>query len=124
MAERLEEQFLAGGKGVRRMGEIVSLFATVYVQWIVILVVVDVILGIIAALTKGDINLSQLAKFMKKNVLPYILGFAVIELVAQAWPAYAMIVPVVFIIIVIALAASILGNLGKLGLPVPKMVKK
>lgn len=106
------------------MGELTALFATTQIQWIVILVVVDVVLGIIAALTKGDFRLVKLAGFMKKDVVPYIFGFAVIELVVQAWPTYTAIASVAFILIVAALAASILGNLGKLGLPVPKILEK
>lgn len=106
------------------MGELTVLFATTYIQWIVLLVVVDVILGLIAAITKGTFNLGKVAGFMGKGIIPYVLGFVVVELVGAAWPAYTLIVPLVFLLVVAALVSSILGNLAKLGVPVPKMIKK
>ena len=106
------------------MGELTVLFATTYIQWIVILVVVDVILGLLAALVKGTFNLGKVAAFMGKDIIPYVLGYAVVELVVSAWPAYAILAPAVFVLVVVALVSSILGNLAKFGIPVPKMVEK
>ena len=106
------------------MSEIIALFGTTQMQWIVILVAVDVILGIIAALLKKEFAFSKLSNFMKGPVLAYLLGFAVIEMVGQALPKLALIVPVVLVLIVIALLASILKNLGGLGLPLPAILKK
>jgi len=48
----------------------------------------------------------------------------VIEMVGQALPKLALIVPVVFVLIVIALLASILKNLGRFGLPLPGILRK
>lgn len=109
---------------MRKLGEITALFATTYIRWIILLVVVDVILGLVAALVKGKFNLGKVAGFMGKGVLPYVLGFAVVELVVTANPAYAILAPVVFVIVAAALIASILTNLDKLGVPVPKTLKK
>lgn len=109
---------------MRRLGELTVLFATNYIQWIILLVVVDVILGLAAALVKGKFNPGKVAAFMGKDIIPYVLGYAVVELVVVAWPAYALLAPVVFVLVVVALVSSILGNLAKLGVPVPKMVEK
>jgi len=106
------------------LGELTALFAATYVQWIVLLVVVDVVLGLVQALVKGTFNLGKVAAFMGKDIIPYVLGYAVVELVVAAWPAYALLAPVVFLLVVVALVSSILGNLAKLGVPVPKMVEK
>ena len=106
------------------MQELIALFGTFQMQWIVILIAIDVILGIIAALVKRDFVFSKLGDFMKKPVLGYILGFAIIEMVGQALPSLALIVPVVFVLVVITLLASIFGNLKKLGLPLPGALKK
>lgn len=106
------------------MPDIIALFGTLQMQWIVILLGVDVILGIIAALLKKEFAFGKLCNFMKGPVLGYVLGFAVIEMVGAALPSLAFIVPVVFILVVIALLASIFGNLGRLGLPLPGTLKK
>lgn len=106
------------------MEEMISLFGNYQMQIIVILLLADVVLGIIAALVKKDFALSKIALFMKGPVLGYILGFAVIEIVGQALPVLALIVPVIFVLVAIALLASIIRNLGRLGLPLPGMLKK
>ena len=106
------------------MSELIALFGTFQMQIIVILIAIDVVLGIIGGIVKKDLVLGKLANFMKGPVLVYVLGFAVIEIVGQALPKLALIVPVVFVLIVIALLASILKNSGKLGLPLPTILKK
>ena len=106
------------------MSDLIALFGTLQMQIIVILIAIDVVLGIIGGIVKKDLVLGKLANFMKGPVLAYLLGFAVIERVGQALPKLALIVPVVLVLIVIALLASILKNLGRLGLPLPGILKK
>lgn len=106
------------------MEEIIALFATTQIKWIVILLGVDIIFGIIGALIKKDFVFWQLTKFMKGPVLGYVLGFAVLELVAQALPGLSFIAPTAFVLIAISLVASIIGNLGKWGVPLPKWLSK
>ena len=96
-----------------------ELFASSQVQIILVLVGVDVILGILGALMRKDFRLSRLADFMKKMVVGYVLGFAVVLMAAAGQPSLSFLVPVAFILVVVALAGSILRNLGKLGLPLP-----
>lgn len=106
------------------MTDLISLFANYQMQIIVILLVIDVVLGIISACAKKAFDFRKLGNFMKGPVLGYILGFVVIEIVGQALPVLALIVPVVFVLVVIALLASIIRNLGKLGVPLPGILKK
>jgi len=106
------------------MLQLVALFGTTQVQWILILVAIDVVLGIVAALIKKDFRLGKLAGFMKKGVLGYVLGFAVFEMVAQALPSLVLIVSVAYVLILLALVGSILSNLGKMGLKLPAFLLK
>lgn len=106
------------------MLEITSLFATWQMQTIIILIAIDVVLGIIAAIFRKDFAWTKLANFMKAPVLGYVLGFAVIEMVGYSLPSLAFIVPVAFALVVITLFASIAGNLGKIGLPLPGTLKR
>jgi MFS superfamily sulfate permease-like transporter len=48
------------------------------IQWIVYLIVVDVILGIVAAIVKKEFRLGKLAKFMGVPVLGYVFGYVVL----------------------------------------------
>ena len=106
--------------------DIVTLFGTLQMQVIVILIAIDVVLGIIAAIVRKDFAFGKLAEFMKGPILAYVLGFAVLEMVGQALTGivYVYIVLVAFVLIVIALLISVLKNLGKLGLPLPGWLKK
>jgi len=106
------------------MQTLVPLFATNQIYWIVVLILVDVILGIIAALLKKDFRLGKVAGFMKKGVLTYILGFAVLELVVQAFPKLIIFPTAAYVLILLALISSILTNLSKMGLPIPGILKK
>ncbi len=96
-----------------------TLFGTLQMQIIIIMIMIDIILGIIAAIVKKEFLFGKLANFMKGLVLAYVLGFAVIEMVGQALPSLAYIVPAFFVLIALALLASILKNLNRLGLPLP-----
>jgi len=106
------------------MAQLVALFGTSQLNWILILIAVDVVFGIIAAILKKDFRLGKLANFMVKPVLGYVLGFAVLEVVAQALPSLASLVMVGFVLIILALFGSILNNLGKMGLSLPAYLKK
>jgi phage-related holin len=106
------------------MTQLIPLFGTPQMQWILILIVIDVVLGIIAALMKKDFRLGKLAGFMLKPVLGYVFGFAVLEMVAQALTSLAWITMAAFILILLALIGSILSNLGKMGLKLPAYLMK
>ncbi|MFY9457770.1 MAG: phage holin family protein [Candidatus Spechtbacterales bacterium] len=105
------------------MTEFSSLFGTSQMQVIVALVFIDLVLAVLAALFKKEFTLGKLGNFMHGSVVKYVLGFAVIELVALAAPAFGFLVPMVFIIVVIALGSSVLRHLGKFGIPLPKMLR-
>lgn len=101
------------------MEEIIALFGTLKIQIILILIGVDIILGIIAAIVRKEFVFRKLAMFMKGPVLGYIFGFVVIELIAQALPSLTFIIWIAFVLIVLALLGSIFRNLAGLGLPLP-----
>lgn len=102
----------------------IEILATNQIQMIAILIGVDVVLGIIAALMKKEFVLGKVAGFMKRGVLVYIFGFAVITAVGKALPSLAIIATAAYWLIVLALVGSILDNLGKIGIPIPKILRK
>lgn len=106
------------------MSDILTLIAACGVKMIVLLIVIDVVLGIIAALMKKEFVLGKLAGFMKKGILTYVFGFVVLAMVGQAIPALAAVVKVAYWLVVLALVGSILDNLGKIGVPMPKILRK
>ncbi|MFA5813586.1 MAG: phage holin family protein [Patescibacteria group bacterium] len=105
------------------MENLVALFGTSYMQYILYLLLADVVLGIIGAIITKEFRFEKLAGFMKGPVLSYVFGFAVIEMVGQALPMLALLIPAVFVLVMISLLASILRNLHKMGLPLPGAFK-
>ena len=106
------------------MEEILNVLATSQIRNIVMLIGIDVVLGILAALKTKEFALGKLAGFMKRGILTYVFGFAILTLVGQALPSFDWVVSVAYYLVLLALAGSILDNLGKLGLPLPKMLRK
>jgi len=91
---------------------------------IVLLIGIDVVLGVIAAMMKKQFVIGKLAGFMKRGVLVYVFGYAVISAVGEVLPSLSIIVTAAYWLILLALAGSILDNLGKIGLPIPKILRK
>lgn len=106
------------------MGEIGTALATSQVQTIVLLIMADIVLGVVAALLKKEFVLGKLAGFMKRGILTYVFGFAVLSITAAALPSLAIVLQAAYVLIILALLGSILDNLGKLGLPIPKILRK
>ena len=106
------------------MSDLLKIFATSQIQMIVVLIAVDVVLGILAALAKKNFVLGKLAGFMVKPVLGYVLGFVVLVMVGKALPGLAIVATIAYFLIILSLIGSILDNLGKLGLPMPKILRK
>jgi len=96
-----------------------DVLATNLTQYIVLLIGVDVILGLIGAVMKKDFRFGKVAGFMSKGMVGYVLGFAVVSLVGQAIPSLSFVVPVAFVLVAIALLASIFRNLNKMGIALP-----
>jgi phage-related holin len=102
------------------MLDLISYFGTWELQVIITLIIIDVLLGLIAALVKKTFSLAKVADFMKGAVIYFVFGFVIVKIIGDQFPQLSFTVVVSFILIVIALLASILKNLGKLGIPVPK----
>jgi len=106
------------------MSNLFQALAVSQIQMLVILVGIDVVLGVFAAFMKKDFILGKLAGFMGKGVLSYVFGFAILSAVGQAFPSLAIMVTVAYWLIILALLGSILDNLGKIGVPIPKILRK
>ncbi len=99
-------------------------FGTFEMKTLAVLLVVDIILGIAAALAEKKFVFNMLANFMLNGVVPFLLGFAVVELVAQEFPYGPTATFVVFVVIAVNIFASIIANLASFGLHMPSTLKK
>ena len=101
------------------MLQLVDFFGTTQVQWILILIGIDVVLGVLGAVVKKEFRFGRLAAFMHQGVLAYVFGFVVLEMAAQALPQLGFAVPVAFILVLASILASCVRNLKKLGFVLP-----
>ena len=92
-------------------------------QWILALIAIDVVVGIVAAAKRKEFRLAKVAGFMKRGILPYVFGLSIL---AAAIPSddFLAVRAAGFILIVLALAGSILNNVAKLGINIPAYLKK
>ena len=106
------------------MSNLSALLGPSGIQWILVLISIDVVLGIAAALLKKDFRLGKVASFMVKPVLGYVFGFTVLTMLAQSLPSLEIMVVAAYFLILLALIGSILNNLGKLGIKLPPSLGK
>lgn len=104
-------------------------FATAFGTWqmifIGIFLAADIILGAAAAIATKEFNFNKVAAFMKTGVIPYLFGFAVVELFASQFGQLGQTaITVIFVAIVLNLLGSIISNLANLGVNMPKVLKK
>jgi phage-related holin len=108
----------------KNMSSLLDALALSQVQVIIVLVAIDVVLGVVAAFIKKEFVLGKVAGFMQKGVVSFAFGFAVLAAIGQAFPSLAFAITVAYWLVVLALLGSILDNLAKLGIPMPRILRK
>ena len=104
--------------------DVLTILAAPQIRNIVLLIAIDVVLGVLAALKNKEFILGKLGGFMKKGIVAYVLGLGILMVVAEALPSLDLVLTVAYFLVILTLVGSILDNLGKLGLPVPKILRK
>lgn len=100
-------------------------FGTWQMMFIAIFLAADIILGITAAIASKEFNFNKVAVFMKTGVIPYLFGFAIVEMIASQFGQLGQIATAsVFVAIVFNLLGSIISNLANLGVNMPTVLKK
>lgn len=96
-------------------------------QAVLVLISLDVLLGILAALKRGDFKFSWLAGFGKDDLLGKVVPWFVIYTAAKYAPNVAVLgidldafQKVVFGFVAAALGGSLISSLKDLGLPLPE----
>lgn len=110
---------------VKAITDLTVAFGTWPMMFIAIFLAADIILGIAAAIASKEFNFNKVAAFMKTGVIPYLFGFAVVELFAVQFGQIGQIATtVIFVAIVLNLIGSIISNLAHLGVNMPTVLKK
>ncbi|MFA5154454.1 MAG: phage holin family protein [Clostridia bacterium] len=84
-----------------------------------IFILVNFILGVAVSIKNKKFNLKTLGEFLGTKVVPYILGYYAVGMVALIEESWKTAVPVVWGGIVLTLLGAILQNLKELGINIP-----
>jgi len=114
-----------GAQAVLPITDFATAFGTLQMRVVAAFLVTDIVLGIVAAIARKSFNFNKVANFMATGVLPYLFGFAVVEMVASGFVAYGWIAStIVFVTIILKLLGSIISNLANLGVNMPAVLQK
>lgn len=86
------------------------------------MVIANFLLGVAASIYTEEFRLEALADFLKNRVLPYIVTYFGVVVVAIVQPAWETYVTAVWGIIIAALVGHIAKNLKDMGLPLPDFI--
>lgn len=109
MIEEYLEQFIILANGIK-------------LSILVSMITANLILGVAVSLWKGEFRLKAVADFLVTRVLPYILSYFAVVIVALVEPAWEVAVTIVWGIIILALTGAILANLKEMGIHLPKSI--
>ena len=107
------------------LGLVVAFFTSWQVKTLLGLILIDVVLGVAAALKEGVFDWRRLGQFYSSNVLPYVLGYLAFyvavgfiippeALADLGEPVNEAAVTLAWGVLVATLVGSILGNFNKL----------
>ena len=107
MFEQYLTQFIALADGMK----LTVLMAMIFANFII---------GCAVSIFAGEFRLKAIADFLYKRILPYIISYAAIVVVAVVQPAWEVAVTIVWAVIIAALVGAILGNLKEMGINLPE----
>jgi len=86
-------------------------------------VLINVVVALAAAQKTGTLDLSKLAEFLTKKLLPFIAVYVVCKVFGES-AGLIWLAPATWTIIEATLAANLIDNLGKLGVPLPEALAR
>ena len=101
------------------MNEFIAVVDGTKLLLLVALIVGNFIAGLAASIYTKEFRLKKIADFMVSRVLPYILGYFTVGVIAVIEPSWAMSVGIIWGIILAALIGHILSNLKDMGINLP-----
>ena len=107
--EQYVEQFVALADGMK-----LSILAA--------MILANFILGIAVSLYTNTFRLKAVGNFLITRILPYVLGYFAVVIVAVVEPAWEAAVTAVWAIILAALVGAILASLKAMGVHLPDVL--
>jgi phage-related holin len=86
-------------------------------------ILINVVVALAAAQYTSSLDLSKLSEFLTKKLLPFIAVYVVCKVFGEG-AGLPWLAPAVWTIIDATLAANLIDNLGKLGVPLPEALAR
>jgi phage-related holin len=83
------------------------------------LIIANFLTGIAVSIKNKTFNLKEAGKFLYERVLPYVVGYFGVGVVATIDASWGWAVPATWAVILATLVGAILQNLKELGVPIP-----
>lgn len=87
---------------------------------LVAMIAANLILGLAVSIYTKTFRLKAVADFLVSRVLPYVLGYFAVVILAIVIPAWGVAVTIVWGVIILALAGAILAKLKEMGIKLPE----
>lgn len=86
------------------------------------LVLVNFLMGIAVSIKSKTFRLKQVADFMYTRIVPYLVGYYSVGILAVIEPSWSAWVTAAWGVIILALAGAIIANLKEIGINLPDSV--
>lgn len=100
----------------------VSLVDSIKLTLLMALILVNFITGLAVAFKTGTFNLKAMGGFLYSRVVPFVLAYLAMGIVATVDSDWAWAVTATWGVIILALGGAILQNLKELGIKVPDLL--
>lgn len=87
---------------------------------LVAMIFANLVTGVAVSIWTKIFRLKAVGDFLLSRVLPYVLGYFAVVIVAVVQPAWEIAVTIVWAVIIAALAGAILANLKEMGIKLPE----
>jgi len=101
------------------LAQFVALVNGTKLSVLVAMVFANLLTGIAVSIYTGSFRLKLVADFLVSKVLPYLVNYMAVAIVAVVEPSWKAAVTVVWGLIIVALAGAILTNLKEMGISIP-----
>lgn len=104
------------------IGQFIALVDGTKLSVLVAMIAVNFILGIAVSFKSKTFRLKQVGDFMLSRVMPYILGYFSVGILAVVDPSWQPAVTIAWGIIILALVGAIIANLKEIGINLPDSI--
>ena len=107
---------------VEYIDKLVGLIDGFKLNVVMVLIIANLLTGVAVSIKTGTFRLKELGNLMTTRIIPYVLGYLAVGVVAVIDGTWVVAVPVTWGIIVLTLAGAIIQNLKELGINLPDIL--